>query len=197
MVLPVVILLTCLAVAYILGKGTTPAAVAGRHLPSSAAAAGSHAPSASPAAAGPAPRAAPNVTIPVVKWNAGPGGAALAVVSGQLGKATQAAGLRLFAVMKQACSKLAAAVSAAKAEPPIPDAARQGEYARALASLAQAAAYCEAGISTRPDGDEAIDTEQNGKLLGQSASAFTAGARELYLATAGIRVVSLPAPARG
>jgi hypothetical protein len=125
----------------------------------------------------------------LVRWNAGAGGTALTAVSDQLGNATQAAGLRLYTAMRLACSKLATAVSAAKAGPSIPDASLQGWYARALATLTQAAAYCQAGISVHPYGDEDTVTHQNGAMLSRSASAFATGAGELYRATAEIRAL--------
>jgi hypothetical protein len=137
------------------------------------------------------PRLPPAVAASLVRWNAGRGGAALAAVSGQLGDATQSAGLKLFAAMRRACSKLAAAVSAARAGPPIPDAAMQQRYLTSLASLAMGAGYCQAGITARPYGDEAVQTRENGTALGRSMVAFAAGAGELYQATETIKALSL------
>jgi len=123
-------------------------------------------------------------------WDAGRRGAALAAVSADVGNASQAAGLKLYAPMRLACVSLGTAVTDAKAEPPIPDAGMQQLYARALATLASAAADCRAGISAHPYGDEDIQTHENSAALGRSASELAAGTRELYLATVKISAVT-------
>jgi hypothetical protein len=127
----------------------------------------------------------------LTKWNANRGGVMLTVMSSQLGNATQAAGLKLFAQMRQACSKLATEVAAAKAGPSIPDPALQRQYTEALGALAKATAYCEAGISARPYGDEDIETHENVAMVNKSLAAFAAGAKKLYRATAQIKALSL------
>jgi hypothetical protein len=125
----------------------------------------------------------------LTKWNAGPGGSAFADVSNDLGSAMQDAGIRLYDPMRLACVSLAAAVAAAKAAPPIPDASMQGSYDRALVLLATGAADCKAGISVYPYGDEDVKTYENPALLHLSVSAFAAGARDFYQATVDIHVV--------
>ena len=127
----------------------------------------------------------------LTKWNAHRGGVMLTVMSSQLGNATQAAGLKLFAQMRQACSKLATAVAAAKAGPSIPDPVLQRQYTEALSTLAKATAYCERGISARPYGDEDIKTHENVAMVNKSLAAFAAGAKKLYRATAQIKALSL------
>jgi hypothetical protein len=125
----------------------------------------------------------------VATWDAGRGGAELTVVSTQLGAVTQTGAVREYVQMKAACSTLAAGVKAAQADPPIPDAAMQALYAKALASLATGSAECLSGISEEPDGDELVLTHENQAMLNQSASALTVGATELYRATAEIKAL--------
>jgi hypothetical protein len=110
-------------------------------------------------------------------------------VTRQLGNSAQAGGVRLYLAMRQACTQLTTAVTAAGAGPPIPDAAMQHRYARALAKLAAAAAHCRAGISTSPSG-ESVTTRVNQAMIQRSMSEFAAGARELYLATGQIKTLS-------
>jgi hypothetical protein len=125
----------------------------------------------------------------LARWKAGRGGATLAVLTLQVSTATQAAGLKLYAMMKMACTKVGSAVTAARAGPPIPDAAMQGRYAKALATLIKAAADCRAGISVRPDGDETLQVREHPKALSASRSEFGTGAADLFLATAKIRAL--------
>ena len=125
----------------------------------------------------------------LAKWGAGPGGSALAEVSDDLGNATQDAGIQLYDPMKTACQSLAAAVTAAKAAPPIPDAIMQRSYDLALARLATAATDCRAGISVYPYGDEDVKTYENPTLLHQSVSGLVAGAKDLYRATVDINAI--------
>jgi len=124
-------------------------------------------------------------------WRAGPGGAALAAVLSQAGDVAQASGLRQYVEMKQACVNLAASVSQAQAAPPIPDAAIQASYAKALSELAKAAAKCEAGISERPDGEEYVATTENQADLSVAARELAAGSADLYQATGGISALGL------
>jgi hypothetical protein len=122
------------------------------------------------------------VATALIKWNKGRGGTALAAVSNQLGEATQSAGVRLFADMKQACSELATAVTAARIGPPIPDAAMQSRYIGALSKLRQAARSCIAGISTH-DSEEPTVPQVDSRLLSKALEEFRAGTKELYRAT--------------
>jgi hypothetical protein len=140
-----------------------------------------------PPAAAPLP---PRVSASLRSWAAGPGGAALARVSGPLGTCAQAGGLQLYHVMEQACTQLSAAVAAAGAGPPIPDAAMQHRFARALATLAGAASHCRAAISVHSGGGEQATTTVNRALLRHARAELAAGASELYLATSQIKLPS-------
>lgn len=134
----------------------------------------------------------PGVKASLQGWAAGHGGAALALVSQQLGVSAQAGGLHLYLTMKQACTQLSTAVTAANAGPPIPYAALQDQYTRALAQLAGAAADCRAGISARANG-ESVTMTVNQAMLRRARAELAAGASELYAATSHIR---LPTRAR-
>jgi hypothetical protein len=131
----------------------------------------------------------PHLAAALKRWDAGPGGAALAEVSKDLGSATQDAGVRLYNPMKQACVSLAGAITAAKAAPPIPGAAMQKSYGLALTKLSVGAADCRAGISVYPYGDEDVKTYENPARLHRSLSELAAGARDLYLATVDLEAV--------
>jgi hypothetical protein len=133
---------------------------------------------------------APKLAAALKSWDAGHGGAALATASADLDSATQAAGLKLYAPMKLACSSLGTAVTDAQAEPPIPDAAKQKLYAGALGTLATAVADCRAGISAHPYGDEDIQTHENPTVLDRSLSDLAAGTKDLYLATVELKVAN-------
>jgi hypothetical protein len=126
----------------------------------------------------------------VLAWHAGRGGADLATVSSQAGTALQAAGIRQYATMKNACGQLAGGVSAAQAGPPIPVAAMQNLYAKALAELAQGAADCRAAISSSPTGDETVKTEVNATTLHKSMSELAVGVNNIFRATAQIDIAS-------
>jgi hypothetical protein len=123
----------------------------------------------------------------LARWKAGGGGAALSVLSAQMGNAMQAGGLRLYPTMRLACTKVGNAVTAARASPPIPDAAMQRWYTTALTALARAAADCRTGISVHPYGDENTRTRERPRILSQSRAEFATGARDLFLATGKIR----------
>ncbi|HEY1624412.1 MAG TPA: hypothetical protein VGG16_11495 [Streptosporangiaceae bacterium] len=126
----------------------------------------------------------PKARVSSVKaWDSGPGGAALKVVSGQVGVALQAVGLRQYAAARGACVKLAAGVSAARAGAPIPDAAMQHLYQTALADLGRGAANCQASISK---GHQYFKTPQDAQTLRRSMSTLSAGADDLYRATGDI-----------
>jgi hypothetical protein len=134
----------------------------------------------------PTPAASPlQPTSPssVATWKAGPGGAALGSVSQQLGNVAMAHGLHQFVEMKMACAKLAAAVTTVKAGPAIPDATMQQGYQGALGMLTTAAADCQGAISSKPDGDEYVQTQENTTTLNQATSALNTGAKDLYIAT--------------
>ena len=100
----------------------------------------------------------------------------------------QAAGVKLYASMKTTCVALAADIGTAQAGPPIPYAAMQRLYARALVRLSTAAADCRSAISVNPQ-DESTSIHLNEALLSQSRLEFAAVSRELYRATAQIQSV--------
>jgi hypothetical protein len=172
------------AIVYLFVTGTSHPAASRAH-PAAAAA-----PAAPARAAALAPPLSPQAKGRVAGWKASRGGTALAHVSGQLGVASMAGGVGHFAAMRLACVQLAAAVTAARAQPPIPDAALQKWYRAALSELAKAAAHCQAAISFKPNGDEDIATDHNATLLNLARSEFAAGAKDLYRATASIRTGS-------
>jgi hypothetical protein len=126
----------------------------------------------------------------VLAWQAGRGGADLATVSRQAGTALQSGGIRQYTMMKNACGQLAGGVPTAQAGPPIPVAAMQTLYAKALAELAKGAADCRAAISTTPNGDETTKTSVNTTMLHQSTSELATGANDIFRATAQIEIAS-------
>jgi hypothetical protein len=119
-------------------------------------------------------------------WNAGHGGTALTSVTTYLGEATQAAGVKLFAPMRDACSSLAAEVAVAKLGPVIPDARLEAAYVDALGGLARGATDCKSAISAQANGDEGIQTEEKPSLLHRSEAELAAGGKDLYRVTAKI-----------
>ncbi len=128
----------------------------------------------------------PSHPAKVAAWDGGHGGRALAVVSAELGDVLMTHDVRQFLEMKQACSKLAAAVTNARAKAPIPDAAMERLYKRALGELATAAADCHAAISYRQNGVEDVVVHENSTLLDRAMAAAVAGAKDLYRGTAKI-----------
>lgn len=128
------------------------------------------------------------LAIMLRKWDTGRGGAALAAVSSNLGSATQAAGNKRYVLMRPACASLAAAVTEAKAAPPIPDASMQWMYVKALTTLGSAATICLNGIAEHAYGDDGVETHENPRFLSESVSGFTVGGRQLYSATLKIAV---------
>ena len=125
----------------------------------------------------------------VRQWTAGPGGAALSAVTAQVGKASQAGGLKSYAQMKAACADLGSSVKTAQGAPPIPYDAMQRLYASALTGLAVAVADCRTAISVRSGDDENLIVHVNSALLNRSATELAAGTKELYTATAEIRTL--------
>jgi hypothetical protein len=124
----------------------------------------------------------PGRTRQILRWDAGPGGKTLAAVGEQMGTAMQSAGLKLYAPMRLACIQLASDISTAQAGPPIPDAAMQQLYARALTGLSHAAADCRAAITMEGDGED-LSAEVHGSLLTRSRAEFAAASAKLYRAT--------------
>jgi hypothetical protein len=129
----------------------------------------------------------PRLRHKMVRWAHGPGGAALTSLTTELGQAMQAGGMKLYPQMRQVCVSLAGSVAAARAAPPIPDAAMQRVYARTLVGIARAAATCRRAISSHPSGDEDTETHVNQALLKRSRLRFAAMSARLYRATAEIR----------
>jgi hypothetical protein len=122
----------------------------------------------------------------LARWDAGPGGTALAQVSGDLGDAMQASGVKQYGSMKQACASLAAAVARAQTARPIPNANIQKSYGQVLAQLARAAAKCGAGISLYQTEDQGLQARENPSVLHRAESELAAGAEGLDQATADI-----------
>lgn len=122
----------------------------------------------------------------VKAWDAGRGGAALTVVSGQVGVALQAVGVRQYAAARGACIKLASGIGTARTAPPIPVATMQQLYQKALTELEQGAARCQTAIS---QGSSYFKTQHDLAVLHQSASVLSAGASDLYQATGEIKAL--------
>ncbi len=131
----------------------------------------------------------PGLTHQILHWRAGPGEAALSAVTAQLGYAMQAAAVKLYPSMRLTCVKLASDIQTAQAAPPIPDAAMQRLYAKALAGLSSAAVDCRHAISTRPSGDETLDIHLNKAQLSRTQAGFTIGSKRIYNATAQIQAL--------
>ena len=121
----------------------------------------------------------------VARWDAH-GNKALAALSVQFGTVLQSAGVKQYVPMKVACGRLATEAAASRAGPPIPDAAMQELYAKALADFAQGADVCKAAVAEWRIGDETVDTRVNHAQLHRSLSLIAAGATDLYRATAEI-----------
>jgi hypothetical protein len=131
----------------------------------------------------------PRLAVALRKWDAGPGGTALTEVSGDLGDAMQASVVRFFSPMLRACSSLATAVTTARTGPPIPNAAMQASYTRALTKLAMGASDCRTGISLYPTDDQGLQARENPAMIHQAESELTAGTKDLYHATVDINAV--------
>jgi hypothetical protein len=143
------------------------------------------------AAAAAPPHLSPRLASALTQWNSSRAGTAMAALSGEVGAVTQDAGLQFYSPMRLACVQVAATVTDARADSPIPDAAFQRQYAAALSAFAKAAADCQSGISAHPYGDEDIETRQNQRILHRSGAEFAGGNQDLYRATAEIRQLIL------
>jgi len=130
-----------------------------------------------------------NMQSSVIAWQAGPGGKHLAAVTRLFGDALQAGGVRQYVQMRSACVQLAHSVSTAEAGPPIPVAAMQMLYGKALAELAKGAADCQTAIAIEP-GDETLGTKMNATMRQQAESELAAGARDIFRSTAEIEIAS-------
>jgi hypothetical protein len=126
----------------------------------------------------------------VVSWQSGVGGHDLTTVSARLGAALQAGGIKQYTSMKSACAKLASSVTAAQAGPQIPDAAMQSLYTKALSELAKGAADCQTAISIKATGDETTQANVNMSTLRQATTELSAGATDIFRATAEIEILS-------
>jgi hypothetical protein len=131
---------------------------------------------ASPARTDPA---STSVASRVIAWNSGPGRTGLNRLHSRLVDVTGQAQAEDVAGLGRACVKLAAAVTAAQADPPIPDPAAQRWYTRALAQFGKAAADCQAGTDS-----------QDVTMIDKSGTALTAGAGDLANATTAIRALA-------
>jgi hypothetical protein len=131
-----------------------------------------------------------NMHSRVITWQFGPGGNRLAAVSSLFGTALQQRGIRQYPLMKRTCNQLARSVPTAQVGPPIPVAAMQSLYGKALAELAKGAADCQAAISVKPHGDESLELHVNAALLNQSVSELAAASRDIFRSTAEIEIAS-------
>lgn len=123
----------------------------------------------------------------VAAWKAGNGGTALTMISQQIGNVLIAHGIGQYAVMLEACVRLDSAVRNANTSAPIPDAAMQTLYGKALSLLATGAANCQAAITVSSEGEGAIVTHTRASVLNAAVADFNTGVRNLYSATSTIR----------
>jgi len=63
-------------------------------------------------------------------------------------------------------------------------------YAKALTELAKGATDCRAAISIKPSGDETNETNVDTTKLHQSTSELSAGATDIFRATAQIQIIA-------
>jgi hypothetical protein len=165
-------------------------------LPSSSASTPSPAATTEPRSAGAMGLAAGALAVPdgsqsqLEHWHTGGGGAALTVLSTQVGAATQSAATSRYIEARAACTVLSQDVRTARQAPAIPDSAMQKLYGEALENLSAGAQECVNAISQRPDGDEIVLTHANGTLLGQAMAELDLGATQLFRATAEITALS-------
>jgi hypothetical protein len=101
----------------------------------------------------------------------------------------QAAAVKLYPSMRLSCAKLASDIRTAQAAPPIPDAAMQRLYTKALAGLSSAAADCRHAISADPSGDETLDVHLNKTQMSRAQAGFTTASKRIYNATAAIQAL--------
>jgi hypothetical protein len=134
-------------------------------------------------------QAPPSLNRQILQWREGPGGVAWSAVTSELGNATQIGGVRLYPQLRQACASLLSSVKTAEADPPIPDGAMQRMYAKVLADLSSAAADCGDAISIGPEGDEGLSVSLHRALLNRALADLSAESKELYTATAEIRIL--------
>jgi hypothetical protein len=134
-------------------------------------------------------RWSPTLKQQMVHWRTGPGEAALSAVTQQMGYAMQAGGVNLYFSMREACVRLASDIQTAQAGPPIPDAAMQRLYAKALTGLSRAAADCRHAITTDPSGDETLDIHLNKAQMSRAQAGFTTASKRIYNATAAIQTL--------
>jgi hypothetical protein len=123
----------------------------------------------------------------VLRWEAGPGGKALAAVITQMGSAMQYAGTGLYPTLKVSCTQLVSDIETARAGPAIPDAAMQRTYGRALAELSRAAANCHRALWTTGVGED-VDFHVHSTVFNLSRAEFAAGSKLIYNATADIHM---------
>jgi hypothetical protein len=176
--------------AAVVGSGA-PAAETGAAAPSAAPTQASHGTTSkatvtSHGAAKDALHSRPGLKPRIKRWAKGPGGAALTAVTTQLGNAMQAAAVKQYPAMKQACITLGADVGTARAAPPIPDPAMQHLYAKTLTGLSRASVQCQAAISVRT-GDETNEIHLKARLFQRARMEFAAMSTGLYRATAEVR----------
>ena len=127
----------------------------------------------------------------VARWQSGAGGRDLIVVSNRLGQALQAGGIKQYSSMRYACSQLASGVATAAAGPQIPDAAMQELYAKALTELGEGRGRLPDGdFRQSHSGDETIEANVDTAKLHQSTSELSAGATDVFRATAEIQIIA-------
>lgn len=117
--------------------------------------------------------------VRMIAWYAGPGGTALNGVTSALGAIQSAGQSGNTSATGSACSQLASAVTTAQASPAMPYSPAEKWYTRGLAQYEQAAAYCQAGVSS-------MDTA----TIEQATVAIGAGNRDISHATAAINALS-------
>jgi len=117
--------------------------------------------------------------VRMTAWYAGPGGTALNGVTSALNAVQSAAQSDNISATGSACSQLATAVTTAQAAPAMPYPSAEKWYTRGLAQYEQAAAYCQAGVSS-------MDTA----TIEQATVAIDAGNKDISHATAAINALS-------
>ena len=129
----------------------------------------------------------PANSLRLAVWDAGKGGAALKVVSADLGTVLMMHAGKQIPQMPHACRALGVAASAALAAAPIPDASMRLWYKRALAEIGAGATDCRAALSSMLHGDEDLVVNVNTALMDRAMSELTTGSRQLYKATAYVK----------